>query len=114
MVRGINFADRVKPMTLNMGSIPTLAFDLGFMSKEGLSVKVVECDGSPQALAALERGDAELAQVNISPVIAEVARGRQAQGSVGQHQREPAEGGAAKSWRGRSDVGVLPLPVEDR
>jgi ABC-type nitrate/sulfonate/bicarbonate transport system substrate-binding protein len=75
MARGINLADRVKPMTLNMGSVPTLASDLGFMSKEGLNVKVVEYDGSPQALAALERGDAEMAQVNISPVVAEVARG---------------------------------------
>jgi NitT/TauT family transport system substrate-binding protein len=73
--RAIRFADRVKPMTLNMGSVPALASDLGFMSKEGLSVKFVECDGSPQALQALERGDADMAQVNISPVVAEVARG---------------------------------------
>jgi len=73
--RTIRFADRVKPMTLNMGSVPALASDLGFMSKEGLSVKFVECDGSPQALAALEGGGADLAQVNISPVVAEVARG---------------------------------------
>ncbi|HUK75355.1 MAG TPA: ABC transporter substrate-binding protein, partial [Nitrososphaerales archaeon] len=71
----IRFADRVKPMTLNMGSVPTLASDLGFMSKEGLDVKFVECDGSPQALASLERGEVDMAQVNISPVIAEVAKG---------------------------------------
>jgi ABC-type nitrate/sulfonate/bicarbonate transport system substrate-binding protein len=78
-VRAISFADRVKPMALNMGSVPTLASDLGFMSKEGLSVEIVECDGSPQALAALERGDADMAQVNISPVVAEVARGARLQ-----------------------------------
>lgn len=73
--RAVRFADRVTPMTLNMGSVPALASDLGFMSKEGLSVRFVECDGSPQALAVLERGDADLAQVNISAVVAEVARG---------------------------------------
>jgi NitT/TauT family transport system substrate-binding protein len=75
MARRFDLADRVKPMTLNMGSVPTLASDLGFMSKEGLNVRIVEYEGSPQALAALERGDAEMAQVNISPVVAEVARG---------------------------------------
>jgi ABC-type nitrate/sulfonate/bicarbonate transport system substrate-binding protein len=62
-------------MALNMGSVPTLASDLGYMSKEGLSVKILECNGSPEALAALEEGDAEMAQVNIAPVVAEVARG---------------------------------------
>ena len=35
-------------MALNMGSVPTLASDLGFMSDVGLNVKVVECDGSPR------------------------------------------------------------------
>jgi ABC-type nitrate/sulfonate/bicarbonate transport system substrate-binding protein len=62
-------------MTLNMGSVPALASDLGFMSKEGLSVKFVECDGSPHALQALDEGDADIAQVNISPVVAEVSQG---------------------------------------
>jgi NitT/TauT family transport system substrate-binding protein len=89
----ITLADRVKPMTLNMGSVPTLASDLGFMSKEGLNVKIVEYDGSPHALAALERGDAEMAQVNISPVVAEVARGarlRVVWGNVNGSPLEPA------------------------
>lgn len=57
-MRALNFADRVRPMALNMGSVPTLASDLGFMSKEGLNVKIVECDGSPQTLALFEgKGD---------------------------------------------------------
>jgi ABC-type nitrate/sulfonate/bicarbonate transport system substrate-binding protein len=93
MARGMNLADRVNPMTLNMGSVPTLASDLGFMSKEGLNVKVVEYDGSPQALAALEGGDAEMAQVNISPVVAEVARGarlRVVWGNVNGNPLKPA------------------------
>jgi ABC-type nitrate/sulfonate/bicarbonate transport system substrate-binding protein len=74
-VRAIIFADRVRPMTLNMGSVPTLAADLGFMAHEGLDVEVVQRDGSPKALAALEAGEAEMAQVNIAPVVEEVSRG---------------------------------------
>ncbi len=73
--RTITFADRVKPVSLNTGSVPAFAADLGFMSKEGLNVKILGCDGTPQALAATERDEADMAQVNISPVVAEVAKG---------------------------------------
>ena len=107
--RTITFADRVKPMSLNMGSVPAFAADLGFMSKEGLSVKILGCDGSPQALAATERGDADMAQVNISPVVAEVAKGASAQGGVGERPREPAKAAAAqpRPSRRRGDAGHL-------
>jgi ABC-type nitrate/sulfonate/bicarbonate transport system substrate-binding protein len=71
----INYADRVRPTTLNAASVPTIAADCGFMASEGLDFRVIECDGSPQALAALEKGSVDFAQVNIAPAVEEVARG---------------------------------------
>jgi hypothetical protein len=52
----MTFADRVKPVSLNTGSVPAFAADLGFMSKEDLNVKILECDDTPQALAAMGKG----------------------------------------------------------
>jgi hypothetical protein len=75
MASVFNFADRVRPMTLNVASVPTLASDLGFMSTEGLDSKIVQCDGTPQALAALEKDEVQMAQVNIAPVVDGVAKG---------------------------------------
>ena len=74
MASVFNFADRVRPMTLNVASVPTLASDLGFMSTEGLDSKIVQCDGTPQALAALEKDEVQMAQVNIAPVVDWVAK----------------------------------------
>lgn len=62
-------------MTLNTASVPVLAADLGFMSREGLDVDVVQFDGTPPALTALERGEIQFAQVNIAPAVDRVAAG---------------------------------------
>ncbi|MDA4116422.1 MAG: ABC transporter substrate-binding protein [Thaumarchaeota archaeon] len=75
--RTIRFADRVRPMPLNTGSVPLLACDLGFMSKEGLDSSTSQFDGSPQAIEALKKGVVDMVQVNISPVVEEVAKGAQ-------------------------------------
>ncbi len=74
-MRAISFADRVRPMALNTGSVPTLAADLGYMEREGLEAEMVEFDGTPPALAALEKGEVEFAQANIAPVVDRVANG---------------------------------------
>ena len=47
-------------MTLNVAAVPTMAADLGFMKREGIDVKIVQFDGTPQALAALEKGNVQM------------------------------------------------------
>ena len=82
-------------MTLNSASVPTMACDLGYMSREGLDAEIVECDGSPDALALLKKGDAQFAQVNIPPVIEGVARGNRLRVVWGSVHGDPLKAAAA-------------------
>jgi ABC-type nitrate/sulfonate/bicarbonate transport system substrate-binding protein len=63
--RGSKFvwAERIKPMSLNPGSVPILASDLGMFESAGVDLTVREYLGSPAAIEAIESGDAIFAQV---------------------------------------------------
>jgi len=50
-------------MSLNPGSVPILASDLGMFESAGVHLNVKECLGSPAALAAVLSGEAVFAQV---------------------------------------------------
>jgi ABC-type nitrate/sulfonate/bicarbonate transport system substrate-binding protein len=50
-------------MSLNPGSVPILACDLGMFEDEGVHLKVREYLGSPAAVAALQSGEAVFAQI---------------------------------------------------
>ncbi|HUK74995.1 MAG TPA: ABC transporter substrate-binding protein [Nitrososphaerales archaeon] len=60
---GLVWAERIKPMSLNPGSVPILASDLGMFESAGVNLEVREYLGSPGAAAALESGEAVFAQV---------------------------------------------------
>jgi len=57
------WAERIKPMSLNPGSVPMLACDLGMFASAGVNLKVKEYLGAPAAVAALQSGEAAFAQV---------------------------------------------------
>ncbi len=57
------WAERIRPMSLNPGSVPILACDLGMFESAGVSLTVEEYLGSPAAVAALRSGEAEFAQL---------------------------------------------------
>jgi ABC-type nitrate/sulfonate/bicarbonate transport system substrate-binding protein len=57
------WAERIKPMSLNPGSVPILACDLGMFESAGVNLKVREYLGSPAALAAVRSGEAVFAQL---------------------------------------------------
>lgn len=63
--RGPNlvWAERIKPMSLNPGSVPILACDLGMFESAGVGLAVREYLGAPAAVAALRAGEAAFAQV---------------------------------------------------
>jgi len=61
----IVWAERIKPMPLDPGSVPTLASDLGMFSKAGIEVKISEFLGSPSAIAAFHAGDAQIANLQL-------------------------------------------------
>ena len=60
---GLVWAERIKPMSLNPGSVPILASDLGMFESAGVNLEVREYLGSPGAAAALKSGEAVFAQV---------------------------------------------------
>jgi NitT/TauT family transport system substrate-binding protein len=60
---GLVWAERIRPMSLNPGSVPTLACDLGMFESAGVRLEVREYLGSPAAVAALRSGEAVFAQV---------------------------------------------------
>jgi ABC-type nitrate/sulfonate/bicarbonate transport system substrate-binding protein len=57
------WAERIRPMSLNPGSVPMLACDLGMFESEGVHLKVREYLGSPAAVEALQSGEAVFAQI---------------------------------------------------
>lgn len=103
-MRALNFADRVRPMTLNSASVPTMACDLGYMSREGLDAKIIQCDSTPQALALLMKGDVQMAQVNIPPVIEAVAKGDRLRVVWASVHGDPLKAAAASS---SPDAGLM-------
>jgi ABC-type nitrate/sulfonate/bicarbonate transport system substrate-binding protein len=60
---GLVWAERIRPMSLNPGSVPILASDLGMFESAGVDLQVREYLGSPAAAAALQSGEADFAQV---------------------------------------------------
>jgi ABC-type nitrate/sulfonate/bicarbonate transport system substrate-binding protein len=57
------WAERIKPMSLNPGSVPILAFDLGMFESAGVNLNIKEYLGSPAALAAIQSGEAVFGQL---------------------------------------------------
>jgi ABC-type nitrate/sulfonate/bicarbonate transport system substrate-binding protein len=57
------WAERIKPISLNPGSVPILASDLGMFESAGVNLEVREYLGSPAAAGALQSGEAVFAQV---------------------------------------------------
>lgn len=57
------WAERIKPMSLNPGSVPMLASDLGMFGSAGVDLMVKEYLGSPAAIEAIKSGEAVFAQV---------------------------------------------------
>jgi ABC-type nitrate/sulfonate/bicarbonate transport system substrate-binding protein len=60
---GLVWAERIRPMSLNPGSVPMLAYDLGMFESAGVHLQVKEYLGSPAALAAIQSGEAVFAQL---------------------------------------------------
>lgn len=56
-------------MSLNYGSVPILAGDLGYLRSEGVDAEFKEYAGSPQAAEALASGEVDFAQIDVATAI---------------------------------------------
>jgi NitT/TauT family transport system substrate-binding protein len=63
------WAERIKPMPLDPGSIPTLAGDMGMFSRAGVDLTIEEFLGSPDAMAAFRSGEAQIAHLQLPEAI---------------------------------------------
>ena len=63
------WAERIKPMPLDPGSVPTLASDMGMFSRDGVDLKIDEFLGSPDAMAAFRAGAAQIAHLQLPEAI---------------------------------------------
>jgi NitT/TauT family transport system substrate-binding protein len=63
------WAERIRPMPLDPGSVPTLACDMGMFSKAGVDLEIKEFLGSPDAMAAFRSGKAQIAHLQLPEAI---------------------------------------------
>ena len=70
------WAERIKPMPLDPGSVPTLACDMGMFAKAGVEVKIREFLGSPAASAAFRAGEAQIAHLQLPEAVRLAAEAR--------------------------------------
>ncbi len=63
------WAERIKPMPLDPGSVPTLASDIGMFSRAGVELKITEFLGSPDATAAFRAGKAQIVHLQLPEAV---------------------------------------------
>ena len=62
---GLVWAERIRPMPLDPGSVPTLASDLGMFSRAGVELTIKEFLGSPDAMGAFLAGKAQVVHLQL-------------------------------------------------
>ena len=70
------WAERIKPMPIDPGSVPTLACDMGLFSNAGVEVRISEFLGSPDAVAAFRAGKAQIVHLQLPEAIKLAAEAR--------------------------------------
>ncbi len=70
------WAERIKPMPLDPGSVPTLASDMGMFSDAGVELRIDEFLGSPAAMGAFRTGEAQIAHLQLPEAIRLAAEAR--------------------------------------
>lgn len=70
------WAERIRPMPLDPGSVPTLACDTGMFSRAGVDLKIKEFLGSPDAMAAFRAGEAQIVHLQLPEAIRLAAEAR--------------------------------------